>query len=355
MNEFPTTRYQGSKRKILPWIHENIKNIPFETVLDGFGGTGSVSYLFKKMNKTVTYNDKLQFNHIIGKAIIENSSVKFLDEDIDTLLGKNDYVKYHSIVHNNFKGMYYLDSENRWLDKVTSNIVHMNHYHGEILDFKKALAFYAVFQSCIIKRPFNLFHRNNLNLRTNENVVRNFGNKITWDRPFKTYINQFIAEVNNLVFDNGRACRSLNQSIFDLDPYGYDLVYLDPPYISKEYQESSDYARCYHFLEGLSNYTEWETQIDTNTINHRLKNINESNDFKSNNMIESFEKLIYKFKDSSIVISYKNGGVPSIETLAKLVKKIKGNVRTVSLQYQYALNRQNGDTKKNREVLIIGV
>ena len=33
---------------------------------------------------------------------------------------------------------------------------------------KQALAYFALFQSCIIKRPYNLFHRKNLYVRTKE-------------------------------------------------------------------------------------------------------------------------------------------------------------------------------------------
>jgi hypothetical protein len=50
---FPSTRYQGSKNKITDWIWEEIKDLNFQTVLDAFGGTGSVSHLLKrkKINK----------------------------------------------------------------------------------------------------------------------------------------------------------------------------------------------------------------------------------------------------------------------------------------------------------------
>jgi adenine-specific DNA-methyltransferase len=65
---FPTTRYQGSKRKILPWIYSLLKDVQFENVIDVFGGSAAVSYLFKCMNKTVTYNDCLTFNYIIWNA-----------------------------------------------------------------------------------------------------------------------------------------------------------------------------------------------------------------------------------------------------------------------------------------------
>ena len=82
---FPTTRYQGSKRKILPWIYDTIKELRFDTVLDACGGTASVSYLFKKMGKKVTYNDKLNFNYLIGKALIENQRYKLTKQDLENI------------------------------------------------------------------------------------------------------------------------------------------------------------------------------------------------------------------------------------------------------------------------------
>ncbi len=65
---FPTTRYQGSKRKILPWIYGHLKPLRFHTAIDVFGGTASVSYLLKKMGKQVTFNDSLRCNYLMGKV-----------------------------------------------------------------------------------------------------------------------------------------------------------------------------------------------------------------------------------------------------------------------------------------------
>ena len=353
--KFPITRYQGSKRKIVSWIYENVKDLKFKTALDGFGGSGTVSYLFKKMGKHVTYNDKLYFNHLIGKALIENQSVRFLDEDLVTLKEKHSKIDYSGVVQRNFKSIYYLKKENEWLDLIAPNILQMNHYTPPVLDYKKAIASYALFQSCLIKRPFNLFHRKNLNLRT-ANVERNFGNKTTWDKSFDNYLIKFIGEANSLVFDSGTKCVSLNESVFDLDENDFDLVYLDPPYLRNEASpEASNYLAYYHFLEGLSHYNTWEEMIDYSKGHLPLKQISAQNDFSPSNAKEKFEEMLYKFKRSKIILSYKKGGEPSIEYLVKLMKKIKRNVSTRSTQYSYALNRQNGDAKFNREVLIIGV
>jgi adenine-specific DNA-methyltransferase len=349
-NSFPTTRYQGSKRKILPWIYDKIKDLKFESCLDAFGGTASVSYLLKKMGKRVTYNDKLKFNYLIGKALIENQNFILLEKDIKKLTLNNFYC---NTVQNNFKDIYFLNNENKWIDKISGNIIHMNNYFGKELEFKKAIAYYALFQSCLIKRPFNLFHRKNLNLRLN-NVKRNFGNKTSWDKPFEFYFHRFINDANQLIFDSKKICKSINKSAFDIEG-DYDLVYLDPPYINKNVSnETSNYLKCYHFLEGLADYNEWPNYIDKNSLNNSFINRNEF-DFHSLNISETYEKLFFKFKKSIIVLSYKKNGKPSIEHFIKLMKKFKNNVYTFSKHYTYALNHQNGDKINNREIIIIGV
>jgi adenine-specific DNA-methyltransferase len=355
LKTFPSTRYQGSKRKILPWIYESLKDLRFHTALDACGGSASVSYLLKKMGKSVTYNDKLHFNFLIGKAIIENSQYKLTDQDIVDLKTVNPEVIYQNFITKTFKGVYYLNKENKWLDKITNNIINMNHYQPNELECKKALAFYALFQSSLIKRPFNLFHRKNLHIRTND-VERSFGNKITWEKSFDDYFLKFAAEANKLVFDSGVNCRAINQSIFDIDEHEYDLVYIDIPYIRKDgSNESSNYLRCYHFLEGLSKYENWPNLIDYDSINLRLKNAEERNDFVEETIYKTVEEILVKFNRSIIVFSYKKGGAPSIDFIRGIMKKLGKQVYSKSKHYSYALNHQNGNAAKNKEVLIIGV
>ncbi|MFX0087752.1 MAG: DNA adenine methylase, partial [Candidatus Hodarchaeota archaeon] len=174
---FPQTRYQGSKRKLIDFLYLYFKEIEFESALDAFGGTGVVSYLLKQMGKDVIYNDLLMSNWYIGKALIENNSINFDLENIHSLFEKKAYLKYQTVIQDNFEGIYYLNEENKTLDILVQNIFQLEN------QYEKSLCLYALFQACIQKRPFNLFHRKNLNLRLN-NVSRSFGNKKTWDTPF---------------------------------------------------------------------------------------------------------------------------------------------------------------------------
>lgn len=75
-------------------------------------------------------------------------------------------------------------------------ITNMNYLDNE---FEYAIAFFALSQSCIIKRPYNLFYRKNLYMRTS-NVKRSFGNKKTWDTPFVDWFLKFVKEANHSIF-----------------------------------------------------------------------------------------------------------------------------------------------------------
>jgi adenine-specific DNA methylase len=260
---FPQTRYQGSKLKLLPWISDCLSshNLNYQTVLDAFSGTGSVSYLFKTLNKTVISNDIMPCNYYTSKAFIQNNDILLTQEDIRFLLQKHS-ISYNHFIANTFQNIYYTDEENQWLDMVTQNIFNLD------CEYKKSIAFWALFQSCIIKRPYNLFHRKNLHIRT-ANVQRSFGNKTTWDKPFEHFFQKFILEANQAIFSNSYSHQAYCQDILHLSIPKPDLVYIDSPYIPQKGSKTT-YHDFYHFLNGLTNYYHWKQQIDYSSKNLKL-------------------------------------------------------------------------------------
>ena len=337
----PTTRYQGSKSKIVEWIWENVKDIEFESVLDAFGGTGVVGYFLKMEGKQVFYNDILKSNCYIGTTLIENDDTRLTDDEIDFLLHPHPDIDYPTFIHDTFSDIYYTDEENRWLDMIIQNI------ESEFDDFyKKALAYYALFQSCIIKRPYNLFHRKNLYMRTSD-VERSFGNKATWDTPFEKHFLNFVDEANRCVFSNGKCNKSLNLNVFDVEG-NFDLIYIDTPYISKS-GVGVDYLDFYHFIEGIVNYPNWKDMIDYRSKHRKIKH--EKSVWCDKNKIHTaFDQLFKKFQDSTIVVSYRSDGIPSIEELTRLLEKYKSTVKEVRYgEYKYVLSNNNSD-----ECLLIG-
>jgi adenine-specific DNA methylase len=351
LRSFPSTRYQGSKRKIIPWLWECLRELDFTSALDAFGGTASVSYLLKRMGKQVTYNDLLHFNHQIGLAVIENDDV-ILDRENVELVQKPVRESTPRFVRDTFGGAYFTDKENGWIDNVVARINNLKGEDGEPV-YRRALLYYGLFQSCLIKRPFNLFHRRNLYLRFAD-VEREFGNKTTWEKPFSEHFARFCLEASKSVFKGKKPCRAVRHDVLALPSTNYDLVYIDPPYLTKKgTNESSDYNRCYHFLEGLCRYDVWGTLIDYKTPNLRMSGASNNIwiDFDKNS--KAFDLLFDKFANSILVISYKKYGVPSIDTLIRILKRHGRKVRSRSRHYKYALNHQNGEAQLNREVILI--
>lgn len=339
---FPRTRYQGSKYKLLNWLYSIFNELKFDSVLDPFGGTGAVSHLFKKMKKQVTYNDILVSNWYIGKALVENKSVRFDLSRVPPLFAIKKGIKYESIIQDNFKDIYYIEEENKQLDIVVQNILDIEN------EYEKSLCLFALFQACIQKRPFNLFHRKNLNLRLNK-VKRTFGNLKTWNTPFPVLFEKALIEGNNAIFDNCKNNRAINHSILNIPLNGsYDLVYLDPPYVSKE-GIGVDYRDFYHFLEGICFYHDWTQMINDESKHKNLYRIpNEWSNNKKNLLM--FEKAIDKYQDSIIAISYRDPGLPSIETLKKILYSYKRTIHLYKKNYKYVLTSKQ---KKGDEVLII--
>lgn len=337
---FPSTRFQGSKLKIVDWIWDAIKDLQFHTALDAFGGTGSVGYMLKEKGKKITYNDILKFNWYIGLTLIEHDNVNLTEKDVDFILTRHNEIKYPTFVYDTFKDIYFTDEENQWIDMVVANI-------GLFDDiYKKALAYFALFQACIIKRPFNLFHRKNLYLRFS-NVERNFGNKATWDTPFEVHFRKFVDEANQAVFSNGQQNRALNLDVFDIEG-DFNLVYIDTPYISQK-GVGVDYFSFYHFLEGLVNYSNWGEMIDYRTKHRKLKS-KPSVWIDKNKIHFAFDKLFEKFKESILVISYRSDGIPSIDELINILKNHKHTVQEIKKKdYKYVLS-----TNETEEVLLIG-
>ena len=346
--KLPVTRYYGSKRKLVKkiWQVFEEQNIQFNSILDVFGGSGIFSYYAKLKNKDVTYNDIFKFNYYIGKALIGNSTTSINYDKILNLLNEREGVIYKDTIENNYRNIYFLDEENHLIDVIVQNID--SEFNNE---FEKASAYYVLFQTCLIKRPFNLFHRKNLSLRTNH-TISNFGNKTTWEKSFHELFKQFVNELKEIQFNNDKINNITNFSALNCDIKA-DLVYIDPPYFNIKGSHLSYHSR-YHFLEGLTNYNELANFISLEKNNKEIC-INQSMEFESKtNFCNDMKELISKHINSIIVISYRNMGYPSIEEIKNILSEFKPlkDIYIVNLgEYSYALNRSRS---KANEYLIIG-
>ncbi|MBI3724312.1 DNA adenine methylase [bacterium] len=337
----PSTRYQGSKRKLLPWLEGIFSRLEFDSCLDAFGGTGSVSHLLKAMGKEVAYNDALLWNATIGRALVENDSVRLEPARARALAERSPLARCPDFIERTFAGIYFTRDENRWLDAAVANVRAIEP------GFARDLAFFAIFQSCLAKRPYNLFHRKNLYMRT-ATIERSFGNKATWDRPFDEHFLAHVLEANAAVFEGRRRCRALCSRAEDVEGE-FDLVYVDPPYLNRR-GIGVDYRDFYHFLEGLVRYESWPALVDLSSRHRRfLKEKSEWSDARR--IARAFSRVFERFERSTIVVSYRSEGIPSIDELARALRRVKRRVvRHDQGGYQYALSTN----RKSREVVLVG-
>jgi adenine-specific DNA methylase len=340
-SRFPNTRYQGSKRKVALDIVRRLLKLDFETVLDAFGGTGSVAYALKCAGKSVTYNDILRFNHQVGLALIENDEVRINAETIDGIGVRLAGRDYEDFIERTFSGVYYTDEENRWLDTAVGNL-------RQIPDrYVRALAWFAVCQAAIAKRPYNLFHRSNLYMRTAD-VSRSFGNKASWDRTFEEHVRLFAAQANAAVSRGDAGCRAICRDVLKVTP-GFDLVYIDPPYINRS-GVGVDYRDFYHFLEGMLHYGEWGPMIDRRSKHRRLQRAPDAWSAPST-CYQMLGRLFDHFRDSILAMSYRSDGIPTIPEIERLLREFKPCVEVVDTgASQYALSTR----RSTRQVLLIG-
>ena len=93
IGNIPSTRYQGSKRKILPWIYDCIKDVEFNTVLDAFGGSGMVSCLFK-------HTDEGQGDPYEGvySNVITEENKRLRPDSVVVMIKGKPYLRSKSIV-----------------------------------------------------------------------------------------------------------------------------------------------------------------------------------------------------------------------------------------------------------------
>ncbi len=259
---------------------------------------------------------------------------------MDITEASRNYISY--FIQDTFHDIYFTDDENAWVDQTITNIRQISDPH------KFALAFFALCQACIIKRPYNLFYRKNLYIRLAD-VKRSFGNKTTWDRPFDELFGLFSLEANQAIFDNDQKNKAMNFDALDV-PGEYDLVYIDTPYISRR-AVAVDYYWFYHFLEGLTMYDEWEEHIDQRSKHRRLKP--RSSEWTDKKRIHSaFDRLFSRYQDSILVVSYRSDGIPSEEELVSMLKQYKRDVRVEHFgNYKYVLSKNS----ESKEILLVGL
>lgn len=338
LTRIPSTRFYGSKRRLLPWFLDILWPLKFDTVLDVFGGTSCVSSMFMQMGKAVTFHDGLLCNQISARALLTNRAVA----QIDLKKHLRNIKPITGFITSKFSGKYFTHEENRWLDGFATYVAQIEN------SFERDVILHCVFQACLRKRPFNAFHRANLSLRLNK-VERTFGNATTWAKSFPHHTCDAFEELCLAPRGAGSVSLLTPRDVCAI-PAGYDLVYIDPPYLRKD-RSPERYVRMYHFLEGLSRYSVWERLIDATSSLGSLPDNYYVRDWEQKNaFLDNLRTLVRAHARSIVVMSYVRGGFPSTLLLRQLFDTTFAKTSIYTKKLPHALSRRN-----TAEVLLVGI
>jgi adenine-specific DNA-methyltransferase len=331
---FPRLRYMGSKYRLVPYLAEVFAEVGGHTALDAFSGSGVVSYLLKSLGYQVTSNDFLTFPTVIARATVVNQSVRLTRADVELICGPP--VDDRDFIQRKFDGLYFTADDRQFLDSAWSHIDNLSGH-------KRALAISALVLAAARKQPRGVFTFTDLRYDDGRRDLR---------LPLRDHFRERSVAYNQVVFS---APTGLNQvlcgDVSDINPAGYDLVYLDPPYAPP--RDDNDYIKRYHFLEGLSVY--WRGQrIMEKTRTKKLEKRYTPFAYK-HTILEALRQTFKQFKDSTIVLSYSSNAVPDAETIEGLLREVKEEVEVRPIDYKYSFGTHAAAQRRAvSEYLFIG-
>jgi adenine-specific DNA-methyltransferase len=310
---FPRLRYMGSTHRLIPDLAQLFADLAPSSALDAFCGSGVVAYVLKALGAAVTTNDFLAFPTVIAQATVVNQRVRLSDADVELIIGPP--ADGRNFIQRTFDGLYFTAADLAFLDSAWS---HIDRLHGA----KRALGISSLVLAAARKQPRGVFTITGLRYDDGRRDLR---------LPLIDHFVETVAAYNSIVFDNGRPCRARQGDVFEIDPVGFDLVYLDPPYAPP--RDDNCYIKRYHFLEGLAVY--WRGQrILENTKTKKLAKRFTPFSYKAT-VVEALRQTFKRFASSTIVLSYSSNAVPNAEVIEHLLREVKGSVEIREIQHRY--------------------
>ena len=293
-----------------------------------------------QMRKDVTFHDCFSFNQVSARALLTNRASPISRHEFKLML--ESVKSRNGFISKTFQGMFYPDEENQWLDGLQHLI------RSGISGSEADVVRYCAYQACLQKRPFNMFHRPNLHLRTSKNVSRTFGNLTTWQRPFSELMLRSYDELSVTRERLARPAKVLKPMRLLRLPTGFDLVYLDPPYLKSSKNET--YLRRYHFLEGFTKPLDWPGLVDESSpIKSFLEPYLPEDWENPKSSVLMLEKMVSRHNQSIVVLSYLSGGAPSVDEVKLIFRRNFSRYKLHKLSFNYALSH-----RPVNELLFIG-
>jgi DNA adenine methylase len=317
VKSYPSTRFMGSKEKLLSHIWRAAAQLSGHRVLDLFSGSGCVAYMFKCQNKAVTTNDYMAFPHSFATAMVENNSTLLSLQDVAFLTHGKATDRF---VRDTFADLYFCPNDNLFIDLVRTRVAELGH------PLKAALARTALIRACLKKRARGIFTYTGLRYDDGRRDMQ---------LSLRRHFQDAVATVNDAVFDNGCSHRALRGDALAVDVEA-DIVYIDPPYFSR--LSDNDYVRRYHFVEGLAQ--DWKgLEIQGHTKTKKFKTYGSS--FSTHQgAIDGFRSMFRRYADSALIVSYSSNSLPNKDSVLALMQEVKRDVEVIRVDHQYSFGNQ---------------
>lgn len=323
-------RYLGNKYKLLPFItkvvNEECENI--NTVADIFAGTGVVASAFT--DKKIITNDIMYSNYICHVAWF--SSEAYSEKKIIDLITRYNSINisednYMSI---NYANTYFDLDDCRKIGFIREDI-EIRYKDGRINDREKALLLTSL-------------------LYAMDKIANTCGHYDAYRKgvEFERHLELYIPEPECNLNENNM-CYNLDTNLL-VEDIEADLVYIDPPYNSRQYCDA------YHLLENIAR---WE-KPEVFGIAKKMDRTALKSDYCTHKATKAFEELISTIHAKYILLSYNNmaekgndrsNAKISDEDIIRILKQ-KGKVKVYSESYK-AFTTGKSDIKENEERLFL--
>ncbi|WP_294907500.1 DNA adenine methylase [uncultured Ruminococcus sp.] len=334
-NEYKTSlinnrRYLGNKYKLLPFITKvvNEECSDINSVADIFAGTGAVSSAFT--DKVLITNDLMYSNYICNYAW-------FGAEEYDPHIIIDCVIRYNSLcdlednyMTENFSDTYFSRDDCAKIGYIREDIECL-YENGSINKRERAILItsllYAMDKIANTCGHYDAYRKG-----------------IVFEKTLELYVP--LAEIHNTV-DNQCYNTDANELVKDISA---DLVYIDPPYNSRQYCDA------YHLLE---NVARWE-KPEVFGVARKMDRSTMKSKYCTQSATEAFEQLIGDIKAKYILLSYNNmaekgndrsNAKISDQDIMRILEK-KGEVKVFSESYK-AFTTGKSDIDDNQERLFL--
>lgn len=325
-------KYLGNKTRLSEFLSDamSLQNRKGQKGLDLFAGTGAVSFLFKSHNMNTVSNDLLSFSaHRVRSILHDKAPIKM--EKLETEKVQGFVTKNYSekVDVNIFKMNIaeHIDGARIYLDQIKNSLTEQefSYYLSQIIEA-------ADFRSNIMG-SYESFYKAGWRKQCEKD----------WSiEDFKLIDNQ--GKTTHKVF-NKEALDFLKTT-----DHFYDLVYLDPPYNTRQY------SSVFHVLETISTYDNPEV---SGKVKKSIQLKKKSSDLSSKvRCLQHFQDIIEECskKTNDIFISYSNEGILDIQQIETILYSFFKNVSIREYEYRkFKTNsRKPNNTNKVKEYIING-